>query len=72
MSARFITELEKEYYEKFKESRLISMMFSHQKGYERLLKKAIQEGKPLVKDDFIKLYGEDTVSYLKSIYEQYL
>jgi len=67
MSARFITELEKEYYAKFKKSRLISIMFSYEKEYNKLLKKAIKEGVPLIRDDFVEIYGEEMVSYLGSL-----
>jgi len=67
MSARFITELEKEYYTKFKESRLISIMFSYEKEYNSLLKRAIKEGVPLTRDDFVEIYGEEVVSYLESL-----
>jgi len=67
MSARFITELEKEYYTKFKESRLISIMFSYEKEYSNLLKRAIKEGVPLTRDDFVEIYGEEVVSYLESL-----
>jgi len=61
MSPRFITEIEKEYSRKFKESRLIWMMFSYDDWYDKLLKKAISSGVPLTRDDFLPYYNEETI-----------
>ncbi len=67
MSARFVTQVEKDYYESFKESSLVWDMFTHEDGYEKLLKSAIKNNKALTRDDFVLLYGEKNVKLLERL-----
>ena len=67
MSARFLTQVEKDYYEAFKEGSLVWDMYTYDKRYEKLLRSAIKNNKALKREDFVLLYGEKDVKYLEDL-----
>ena len=69
MSARFVTQVEKDYYKAFKESSLVWDMYTYEDGYEKLLRGAIKNNKALTREDFVLLYGEKDVKYLEDLAE---
>lgn len=67
MSGRFLTQVEKDYYEAFKKGSLVWNMFTYDAGYEKLLRSAIKNNKALKREDFVLLYGEEQVKYLEDL-----
>jgi len=64
---RFFSKYELEYEETFSNSGYVLDMFSHEDGYEKLLKKALKKNTPIKRDDFISLYGLKNVELLESL-----
>jgi hypothetical protein len=73
MIPRIIQPIETEYGKKFPHS-TASLFFSHKRTKEwlELLKKAVERGRPLTKDEIEKFYGKKGFElYLEIISEEY-
>jgi len=64
---RFFSKEELAYEQTFDNSGYVLDMFSYEKGYMKLIKKAIREKKALTREDFIDLYGLKNVELLESL-----
>ncbi len=62
---RFFSKEELEYEQTFDNGGYVLDMFSYEKGYMRLIKKAIREKKAITRADFESLYGKDNAEYLE-------
>jgi len=64
---RFITKEELEYQKRFDNGGYVIQMFTYEEGYKKLLKRALREDRPLTREDFLALYGEESLSYLEEM-----